>query len=346
MRRRRAAIAAGGTEPDSSSGPARPPALRPAGPIQRRDRWPAGFRALAVCPAGARRSTRRAAAAARARMEVDLKELPDPVRPAPPRDSLDPIFRGLAPGPHTGGGGPRPATSIPRCPEPQWRRPGAASAPAERRRRPWDSGRSSCQGEGRGGDADPPGSRGRGQRGEGRGQQGDRGAGRARAAESASARRQAARAPRGGREGCVRPTRSAEGAGSEPRALRRGDVEFISEAGICGAQFLAGPAFLASFPRCRRRCAGCRRRLARQHAPGISAKARQAAAGVGVGRRGTGPRQTSDASRGPPAAYCRGAPNASGIRSIVYLRFAMYIIGTPGTLRILRLRSRSHVATI
>lgn len=42
----------------------------------------------------------------------------------------------------------------------------------------------------------------------------------------------------------------------------------------------------------------------------------------------------------------RGAINASGKRSIVYLCCAMYMIGTPGIFRKRRLRSRSHVATI
>jgi len=46
------------------------------------------------------------------------------------------------------------------------------------------------------------------------------------------------------------------------------------------------------------------------------------------------------------ALYCLGAPKASGMRSIVNLRCEMYMIGTPGILRMRRLRSLSHVATM
>jgi len=42
----------------------------------------------------------------------------------------------------------------------------------------------------------------------------------------------------------------------------------------------------------------------------------------------------------------RGAPKASGMRSIVYRWLEMNIIGTPGIFLTLRLRSLSQVATI
>ena len=48
----------------------------------------------------------------------------------------------------------------------------------------------------------------------------------------------------------------------------------------------------------------------------------------------------------PPTTYKRGAPKASGILSIEYLRLATYIIGTPGIFLSLLLRSLSQVATI
>ena len=41
-----------------------------------------------------------------------------------------------------------------------------------------------------------------------------------------------------------------------------------------------------------------------------------------------------------------GAPYASDILSMVYLWDIMYMIGTPGTFRILLLRSLSQVATM
>jgi hypothetical protein len=44
-------------------------------------------------------------------------------------------------------------------------------------------------------------------------------------------------------------------------------------------------------------------------------------------------------------AYLILAALASGSRSITYLRLEIYMMGTPGTLRMRRLSSRSHVAT-
>jgi hypothetical protein len=44
--------------------------------------------------------------------------------------------------------------------------------------------------------------------------------------------------------------------------------------------------------------------------------------------------------------YVLGAPNASGIRSMLNLRLLMYMIGTPGIFLIFLLRSLSQVATM
>lgn len=41
-----------------------------------------------------------------------------------------------------------------------------------------------------------------------------------------------------------------------------------------------------------------------------------------------------------------GAPKASGMRSMVNLRWEMYMMGTPGIFRMRRLRSLSQVATM
>lgn len=45
-------------------------------------------------------------------------------------------------------------------------------------------------------------------------------------------------------------------------------------------------------------------------------------------------------------AYLTRAAFASGRRSMTYLRLEMYMMGTPGTFRMRRLSSRSHVATM
>lgn len=52
--------------------------------------------------------------------------------------------------------------------------------------------------------------------------------------------------------------------------------------------------------------------------------------------------------RGAARRYARGAPPivASGRRSIEYLWLWMYMMGTPGILRMRRRRSRSQVATM
>jgi len=47
-----------------------------------------------------------------------------------------------------------------------------------------------------------------------------------------------------------------------------------------------------------------------------------------------------------PNDYVGGAPNASAMRSIENFRLEMYMMGTPGILRMRRLSSLSHVATM
>ena len=117
---------------------------------------------------------------------------------------------------------------------------------------------------------------------------------------------------------------------------------------VSGRPELASPPFLASSVRWQDRgvVGSGRKMLTCLHTGRRPQRTESHAAGANDGISGAADSASPHAASFTGRRHCRGAPKASGIRSMVYLRFEMYMIGTPGTFRILRLRSRSQVATI